>query len=51
VAAKQAERGLSKVDWVETYAPKDLTGQHRVADFQPTDYEYNDDTDGTAKPE
>jgi hypothetical protein len=51
VAAKQAERGLSKVDWVEAYAPKDLTGQHRVADFQPTDYEYNDDTDGTAKPE
>jgi uncharacterized protein (TIRG00374 family) len=51
VVAKQTERGLSKVDWVEAYAPPDRTGQHSVADFQPTDYEYNDDTDGTAKPE
>lgn len=51
VAVKQTERGLSKADWIETYAPKDRTGQHPVPNFAPTDYEYNDDTDGTPKPE
>ncbi len=51
VAQTQTERGLTTVDWVEKFAPKDRTGQHPMPKFDPNDFEYDDDTDGSARPE
>jgi uncharacterized membrane protein YbhN (UPF0104 family) len=51
VAARQAERGLTNVDWVERFAPRDRTGQFPVPKFNPDDLEFSDDdTDGTPTP-
>lgn len=51
VASAQTERGLTTVDWVEKFAPRDRTGQFPMPTFQPGDLEFNDDdTDGVAKP-
>lgn len=51
VATTQAERGLTTVDWVEKFAPRDRTGQFPMPRFQPGDLEFNDDdTDGVSKP-
>lgn len=51
VAARQAERGLTNVDWVERFAPRDRTGQFPLPTFGPDDLEYGgDDTDGTSTP-
>ncbi len=51
VAAEQAERQLSTVDWVEQYAPRDRTGQFPMPTFDPADLEYSDDTDGSERPD
>ncbi|MEY4633322.1 MAG: hypothetical protein RLZ18_694 [Actinomycetota bacterium] len=52
LATSQTQRGLTTVDWVEKFAPRDRTGQFPVPMFEPGDLEFNeDDTDGldTAK--
>lgn len=52
LATSQTQRGLTTVDWVEKFAPRDRTGQFPVPTFKPGDLEFNeDDTDGldTAK--
>ena len=52
VAVSQAERGLSKTQWIEQFAPRDRTGQFTMPTFRPEDLEYNeDDTGGTPSPE
>jgi hypothetical protein len=51
VATSQAERGLTTVDWVERFAPRDRTGQFSMPTFDPDDLEYTDDTDGSLRPE
>jgi uncharacterized protein (TIRG00374 family) len=51
VAVSQAERGLTTVDWVERFAPRDRTGQFPMPTFDPDDLEYTDDTDGSPRPE
>ena len=51
VAAEQAQRQLSTVDWVEQYAPRDRTGQFPMPTFRPSDLEYSDDTDGSERPD
>lgn len=43
VATSQAERGLSQVDWVERFAPRDRTGQFPMPEFEPGDLEFGDD--------
>jgi hypothetical protein len=50
VATSQTQRGLTTVDWVEKFAPRDRTGQFPMPIFDPGDLEFNDDTDGTPKP-
>lgn len=51
LAQLQTERGLSTVDWVEKYAPKDRTGQFPMPVFDPGDLEFgDDDTDGSPRP-
>jgi hypothetical protein len=51
LATSQTERGLTTVDWVERFAPRDRTGQFPMPVFDPSDLEFtDDDTDGTAKP-
>ena len=51
LATSQTERGLTTVDWVEKFAPRDRTGQFPMPAFGPGDLEFNDDdTDGVAKP-
>jgi uncharacterized protein (TIRG00374 family) len=51
LAQSQTERGLSTVDWVEKYAPKDRTGQFPMPAFEPGDLEFQgDDTDGSPRP-
>ena len=51
LAQSQTERGLSTVDWVEKYAPKDRTGQFPMPAFEPGDLEFEgDDTDGSPRP-
>jgi uncharacterized protein (TIRG00374 family) len=51
LAQTQTARGLSTVDWVEKYAPKDRTGQFPMPVFNPGDLEFgDDDTDGSARP-
>jgi uncharacterized protein (TIRG00374 family) len=51
LAQRQTERGLSTVDWVEKYAPKDRTGQFPMPVFNPGDLEFgDDDTDGSPRP-
>ena len=50
VATAQTQRGLTTVDWVEKFAPRDRTGQFPMPVFDPTDLEFNDDTDGMPKP-
>lgn len=51
VAADQAQRQLSRVDWVEQYAPRDRTGQFPMPSFTPEDLEFSDDTDGSERPD
>ena len=51
VARAQTERGLTTVDWVEKFAPKDRTGQFSMPKINPDDIEFLDDTDGSARPE
>jgi uncharacterized protein (TIRG00374 family) len=52
IAQSQTERGLSTVDWVEKYAPKDRTGQFPMPRFDPSDLEFmGDDTDGSPRPQ
>ncbi len=53
LAQSQTERGLTTVDWVERYAPRDRTGQFPMPKYEshPDDLEYeHDDTDGSARP-
>ena len=51
VAISQAERGLSKAQWVEQFAPRDRTGQFTMPTLRPEDLEFTeDDTGGTPKP-
>lgn len=51
LATSQTERGLTTVDWVEKFAPRDRTGQFPMPRFNPGDLEFNDDdTDGVHKP-
>lgn len=50
LAQTQADRGLTTVDWVEKFAPRDRTGQFPMPTFQPGDLEFTDDTDGTERP-
>ncbi len=50
LATLQTERGLTTVDWVEKFAPRDRTGQFPMPSFGPGDLEFNDDTDGVHKP-
>lgn len=47
LAQTQTERGLTTVDWVEKFAPKDRTGQHPMPKFDPGDVEYSGDDDDT----
>lgn len=52
LAQTQTERGLSTVDWVEKYAPKDRTGQFPMPVFKPGDLEFGeDDTDSSPRPQ
>lgn len=51
VARTQTERGLTTVDWVEKFAPKDRTGQFPMPTLTPDDIEFLDDTDGSTRPE
>ena len=51
LATAQTQRGLTTVDWVEKFAPRDRTGQFPMPRFNPGDLEFNDDdTDGVHKP-
>jgi hypothetical protein len=51
LATAQTQRGLTTVDWVEKFAPRDRTGQFPMPRFDPGDLEFNDDdTDGVHKP-
>ena len=50
LARSQADRGLTTVDWVERFAPRDRTGQFMMPTFEPGDLEFLDDTDGTERP-
>lgn len=51
LATSQTERGLTTVDWVEKFAPRDRTGQFPVPMFSPGDLEFDDDdTDGLHTP-
>lgn len=45
LAQTQANRGLTTVDWVEKFAPRDRTGQFVMPSFEPDDLEFMDDTD------
>lgn len=51
VAQSQTERGLTTVDWVEKFAPRDRTGQFPMPAIDPSELEYLDDTDGSTRPE
>jgi uncharacterized protein (TIRG00374 family) len=52
VAVSQAERGLSKAQWVEQFAPRDRTGQFTMPTLRPDDLEYTEDNTGdVAKPD
>ena len=51
VAQAQVERGLTTVDWVERFAPRDRTGQFPMPSFGPGDLEFSDDTDGQTRPD
>lgn len=52
VATSQAERGLSSIDWVERFAPRDRTGQFTMPVLEPGDLEFaGDDTDGFDRPD
>jgi uncharacterized protein (TIRG00374 family) len=50
LAQTQADRGLTTVDWVEKFAPRDRTGQFVMPTFEPGDLEFIDDTDGFDRP-
>ncbi|MEY3805243.1 MAG: hypothetical protein RIR69_55 [Actinomycetota bacterium] len=50
LAQSQADRGLTTVDWVEKFAPRDRTGQFIMPTFEPGDLEFTDDTDGIDRP-
>ncbi len=51
LATAQTQRGLTTVDWVEKFAPRDRTGQFPMPRFDPGDLEFDDDdTDGVHKP-
>lgn len=50
LAQSQADRGLTTVDWVEKFAPRDRTGQFIMPTFEPGDLEFIDDTDGIDRP-
>jgi uncharacterized protein (TIRG00374 family) len=51
VAVLQAERGLSRAEWVEQFAPRDRTGQFTMPTLRPDDLEFTeDDTGGTPAP-
>jgi putative heme transporter len=51
VAVTQAERGLSRAQWVEQFAPRDRTGQFTMPTLRPDDLEFtDDDTGGTPAP-
>lgn len=50
LAQSQADRGLTTVDWVEKFAPRDRTGQFIMPHFEPGDLEFIDDTDGIDRP-
>jgi hypothetical protein len=50
LAQTQADRGLTTVDWVEKFAPRDRTGQFIMPTFEPGDLEFYDDTDGSERP-
>jgi hypothetical protein len=51
VAVLQAERGLSRAEWVEQFAPRDRTGQFTMPTLRPDDLEFTeDDTGGTPTP-
>jgi uncharacterized protein (TIRG00374 family) len=51
LATAQTQRGLTTVDWVEKFAPRDRTGQFPMPRFDPGDLEFDDDdTDGVQKP-
>ena len=50
LAQTQADRGLTTVDWVEKFAPRDRTGQFIMPTFEPGDLEFFDDTDGFDRP-
>lgn len=50
VAQSQVDRGLTTVDWVEKFAPRDRTGQFIMPTFEPGDLEFFDDTDGLDRP-
>jgi uncharacterized protein (TIRG00374 family) len=51
VAVSQAERGLSRAEWVEQFAPRDRTGQFTMPTLRPEDLEFtDDDTGGTPAP-
>lgn len=45
LAQTQANRGLTTVDWVEKFAPRDRTGQFVMPSFEPDDLEFTDNTD------
>lgn len=51
VAQLQVQRGLTTVDWVEKFAPRDRTGQFPMPSFNPGDLEFLDDTDGQTRPD
>ena len=52
VATSQARRGLSNIDWVERYAPRDRTGQFEMPVLEPHDLEFTgDDTDAAKRPD
>lgn len=51
VAQSQTARGLTTVDWVEKFAPRDRTGQFPMPTIAPGELEYNDDTDGSSRSE
>jgi uncharacterized protein (TIRG00374 family) len=50
LAQTQADRGLTTVDWVEKFSPRDRTGQFIMPTFEPGDLEFFDDTDGFDRP-
>lgn len=52
VAVEQTNRGLTTVDWVERYAPRDRTGQFPMPVINPDDLEYlGDDTGEAPRPD